>query len=240
MTLSRTEVNLRRLLATAPQQQNQAKLIHYVATLREQLEQLAEEKTPEELPRVSKAHSNEYTEKIEGIEAKISTTESTKQVSQDPSLGTSDMQILSKEAGESVHSPRGLRRRLMHPTEDRSNDTVKLNNIERSVKLDSAAQAHIEKHRKLQDDLTDEMVGLARQLKESTLMMSQSIQNTEKILDSTEKAVEQSLARTGHVNSRAMEVYSQTFKTSCATWLAVFVMVCIFIMVVLLIRVTRY
>ncbi|XP_022891211.1 uncharacterized protein LOC111406188 isoform X3 [Olea europaea var. sylvestris] len=187
--------------------------------------------------RVSKAHSNEYTEKIEGIEAKISTTEqSTKQVSQDPSLGTSDMQILSKEAGESVHSPRGLR----HPTEDRSNDTVKLNNIERSVKLDSAAQAHIEKHRKLQDDLTDEMVGLARQLKESTLMMSQSIQNTEKILDSTEKAVEQSLARTGHVNSRAMEVYSQTFKTSCATWLAVFVMVCIFIMVVLLIRVTRY
>ncbi|CAA2958531.1 Hypothetical predicted protein [Olea europaea subsp. europaea] len=96
---------------------------------------------------VSKAQSNEYTEKIEGIAAKISTTESTKQVSQDPSLGTSDMQILSKEAGESIHSPRGLRRRLMHPTEDRSNDTIKFNNIERSVKLDSAAQAHIEKHR---------------------------------------------------------------------------------------------
>lgn len=78
MGISKNEINLRRLLAAAPQQQNQAKLIHvspdvfqvklfvlqefmsfyffalnlqYVATLREQLEQLAEERTPEGLPR---------------------------------------------------------------------------------------------------------------------------------------------------------------------------------------------
>ncbi|KAL2559131.1 Membrane fusion protein Use1 [Forsythia ovata] len=209
MALSKTEVNLRRLLATAPQQQNQAKLIHYVATLREQLEQLAEERTPEGLPRVSKGQLNEYSEKIEGIAAKISTTESTEQVSQDPPLETSDTQILSKSEGESIHSPRGLRRRLVPPAEDRSNDTVKVDNKEKSVKLDAAAHARIEKHRMLQDDLTDEMVSLARQLKESSLMMNQSIQNTEKILDSTEKAVEQSLARTGHANTRAMAVYSQ-------------------------------
>lgn len=36
-------------------------------------------------------------------------------------------------------------------------------------------------YRKLQEDLTDEMVVLARQLKESGLVMSQSIQNTEKV-----------------------------------------------------------
>ena len=36
-------------------------------------------------------------------------------------------------------------------------------------------------YRQLQEDLTDEMVGLARQLKESSLMMSQSIKNTEKV-----------------------------------------------------------
>ncbi|KAM0028915.1 putative vesicle transport protein, Use1 [Helianthus debilis subsp. tardiflorus] len=48
---------------------------------------------------------------------------------------------------------------------------------------------------KLQEDLTDAMVGLARQLKESTLMINQSIKNIEKILDSTEEAVEHSLAR---------------------------------------------
>ncbi|KAL6598044.1 hypothetical protein ACP70R_046465 [Stipagrostis hirtigluma subsp. patula] len=47
------------------------------------------------------------------------------------------------------------------------------------IRLDAAAQAHIEKHRKLQEDLTDEMVVLARQLKESSLMMNQSVQETD-------------------------------------------------------------
>nr|DAD46048.1 TPA_asm: hypothetical protein HUJ06_004277 [Nelumbo nucifera] len=71
MGLSKVEINLRRLLAAAPQQQNQAKLMHYVATLREQLEQLSEETTPEGLPRISKAKVNDYSEKIEAIAAKI-------------------------------------------------------------------------------------------------------------------------------------------------------------------------
>ncbi|KAL9419747.1 hypothetical protein AB3S75_037499 [Citrus x aurantiifolia] len=73
MGISKTEINLRRLLAAAPQQQNQAKLIHYVATLREQLEQLAEERTPEGLPRISKAQVNDYSEKIEAIATKLVT-----------------------------------------------------------------------------------------------------------------------------------------------------------------------
>lgn len=107
-----------------------------------------------------------------------------------------------------------------------------------SVKLDAGAHAHIEKHRKLQEDLTDEMVVLARQLKQSSLMMSRSVQNTEKILDSTEKAVEHSLASTRHANVRAMKVFSETSKTTCFTWLLIFVMTCIFIMVVMLIRIT--
>ncbi|KNA05966.1 hypothetical protein SOVF_185450, partial [Spinacia oleracea] len=50
MGISKTEINLRRLIAAAPQQKNQAKLIHYVVTLRELLEQLTEETTPEGLP----------------------------------------------------------------------------------------------------------------------------------------------------------------------------------------------
>lgn len=36
-------------------------------------------------------------------------------------------------------------------------------------------------YRKLQEDLTDEMVGLARELKERSLLMSQSVKNTEKV-----------------------------------------------------------
>ncbi|KAG6416619.1 hypothetical protein SASPL_124052 [Salvia splendens] len=135
MGLSKTEVNLRRLLAAAPQQQNQGKLVHYVATLREQL---AEERTPEGLPRVSKAQLNEYSEKIEAVAAKP-------------------------------------------PSGDRSPSSIEDSNNAKSVKLDAAAHAHIEKHRQLQEDLTDEMVGLARKLKESSLMISRSIKNTEKV-----------------------------------------------------------
>ncbi|KAG8370772.1 hypothetical protein BUALT_Bualt13G0018300 [Buddleja alternifolia] len=239
MGLSKTEVNLRRLLATAPQQQNQAKLIHYVATLREQLEQLAEERTPEGLPRVSKVQLNEYSEKIEAIAAKFVVTEPSTQISEEASLENKVRAgSPSNSEGESIHSPRGLRRRLVPPSEDRSLNIVEDSNTSKSVKLDAAAQVHIDKHRKLQEDLTDEMVGLARQLKESSLMMNQSLKNTEKILDSTEKAVEHSLASTGHANTRAVEVYSQSLKTSCFTWLLIFAMMCIFIMVVLLIRVT--
>uniref|UniRef100_A0ACD5U0A8 Uncharacterized protein n=1 Tax=Avena sativa TaxID=4498 RepID=A0ACD5U0A8_AVESA len=106
------------------------------------------------------------------------------------------------------------------------------------IKLDTEAQAHIEKHRKLQEDLTDEMVDLARQLKESSMLMNQSVQDTEKILDSTERAVEHSLASTGRATARASEVYSLASRTSCFQWLLVFMMTCMFVLVVLLIRVT--
>ncbi|CAN6898155.1 unnamed protein product, partial [Brassica oleracea] len=40
-------------------------------TLREQLEQLCEEKTPDGLPRVTKDKVNEYYEKIEAVASKI-------------------------------------------------------------------------------------------------------------------------------------------------------------------------
>ncbi|WCJ44009.1 Membrane fusion protein Use1 [Euphorbia peplus] len=58
------------------------------------------------------------------------------------------------------------------------------------------------------------------------------------ILDSTEEAVEQSLASTSRANARAIEVFSKTSKTTCFTWLLIFLMTCVFVMVVLLIRVT--
>lgn len=240
MGFSKTEVNLRRLLATAPQQQNQGKLIHYVATLREQLEQLMEEKTQEGLPRVSKAQLNEYSEQIEALAAKVAALSSSiyetldaaiePQVEQNPSR--------TEEVGSQLSPSRGLRRRSVpHKVEDRTNEVV-VNDPSTPIKLDAAAQAHIEKHRMLQEDLTDEMVLLAQQLKESSFIMNQSLHDTEKILDSTERAVEHSLASTGGVNARADGIYSSSSKTSCFTFLVMFMMFCIFIMVVLLIRVT--
>ncbi|XP_016463316.1 uncharacterized protein LOC107786363 [Nicotiana tabacum] len=238
MGLSKTEVNLKRLLVTAPQQQNQEKLIHYVATLRELLEQLAEEKNPDGLPQVSKAKVNEYAENIEAVAAKLAVPVSDLQTPEEPAAETSSSG--TPKAEESVSSvSEGLRRRVgVHSNnEERCRDTID-SDQSAAVKLDDAARAHIEKHRKLQEDLTDEMVILARQLKESSLMMNQSIKTTEKILDSAEKAVEHSLASTGHATSRAMDVYSRSFKTTCFQWLLIFVMTLVFVMVVLLIRLT--
>lgn len=58
------------------------------------------------------------------------------------------------------------------------------------------------------------------------------------VLDSTERAVEHSLASTGRANERAKEIYSESTKTTCLTMLLVFIVTCVFIMIVLLIRVT--
>ncbi|KAI8543328.1 hypothetical protein RHMOL_Rhmol08G0208400 [Rhododendron molle] len=212
--------------------------LQYVATLRDQLEELAEEKTSDGLPRIPKALVNDYSEKIEAIASKLAVPMSTMQESEKPSTVASVKESPSKTEGEILTSPK-LRRRFVPQSsvEDRPHNYA---NTDHSapVKLDTVAQTHIQKHRKLQEDLTDEMVGLAQQLKESSLVMTQSIKNTKKVLDSTEKAVEHSLASTGRVNTRAMDIYSKTFKTTCFTWLVMFVMTCIFIMVVLLIRVT--
>ncbi|CAB4300178.1 unnamed protein product [Prunus armeniaca] len=220
MRISKTEVNLRRLLAAAPQQQNQSKLVHYVATLREQVEQLAEERTPEGLPRVAKAVLSDYSEKIEAIASKLAAPLPDIQAPKEPFARIS-VKANSSDTGDNQIPPSpGLRRRF-GPTSNSEDGTREILSVDSSapVKLDAAAQAHIEKHRKLQEDLTDEMVGLARQLKESSLMMNHSLQDAEKILDSTEKAVESSLASTGHATTRATKIYSKTSKTTCFTWL---------------------
>nr|XP_029121540.1 uncharacterized protein LOC105048970 isoform X1 [Elaeis guineensis]XP_029121541.1 uncharacterized protein LOC105048970 isoform X1 [Elaeis guineensis]XP_029121542.1 uncharacterized protein LOC105048970 isoform X1 [Elaeis guineensis]XP_029121543.1 uncharacterized protein LOC105048970 isoform X1 [Elaeis guineensis] len=181
MRLSKTEVNLRRLLAAAPHQQNQAKLIHYVTTLREQLEQLGAEITPEGIPSVSKAKLNEYSEKIEALAAKLSTPwpEPMKVVDE---TKDEESPFKSEQDGNYVNRPPGLRRRTVaHEKIEDSIQESKERDSATPIKLDAAAQSHIEKHRKLQEDLTDEMVVLAHQLKESSLLMNRSLQDTEKL-----------------------------------------------------------
>ncbi|XP_058773014.1 uncharacterized protein LOC131647119 [Vicia villosa] len=234
MGVSKTEVNLRRLLTAAPHQLNQAKLVHYVATLRQQLEQLHDH-----LPRISKAMLNDYSDKIEAIASKLVHVPDDIEVSE-KDIERNVKENLSEIEEKMPMSPSsGLRRRPVaaSSTEDRAHEPSKTDHL-LSVTLDTSGHAYIEKHRKLQNDLTDEMVVLAKQLKESSLMMSQSVKNTGKILDSTEQAIEHSLASTGRVNVRANAIYSESSKTSCLTWLVMFVMTFVFVMVILLVRVT--
>ncbi|XP_020693617.1 uncharacterized protein LOC110107647 isoform X1 [Dendrobium catenatum] len=245
MGLSKKEVNLRRLLAAAPHQQNQAKLVHYVTTSRELLEQIGAEAAAGGISSISKAKLNEYSEKIEALAARLSVPEP-ESVEAVQETSFEEIVPVSDHTESSVYPTHILRRRtkFTSSTTNRSATKVDINHelaardTGAPVKLDAEAHAHIEKHRKLQNDLTDEMVTLAQQLKESSLMMNKSLNETEMILDSTERAVEQSLASTGRANVRAVQVYSESSKTSCFTWLIIFIMLSLFIMVVLLIRIT--
>uniref|UniRef100_A0A0D3H2K0 Uncharacterized protein n=1 Tax=Oryza barthii TaxID=65489 RepID=A0A0D3H2K0_9ORYZ len=178
---SKVEVNLIRLLEAAPRQQNQTKLVHYVTTARELLEQLGSETTPEGISSVSKAKTSEYSEKIEALAARLAAPEPENEMPVDE-----NREVESSYEGDKPGSPislsSGLRRRpIAHNVVGPSSHERKDRDIGAPIKLDEEAQAHIEKHRKLQEDLTDEMVELARQLKESSLTMHQSVQETEKL-----------------------------------------------------------
>ncbi|OVA14365.1 Vesicle transport protein [Macleaya cordata] len=145
MGFSKTEVNLRRLLATAPQQQNQAKLIHYVATLREQLEQLVAETTPDGLPRISKAKVNDYSEKIEALAAKLAGQPVRIHITQE--IGVSETAFVCTEVGVTDSIFNGFQLYRSHTkVEDRSHEITE-NDPSAPIKLDAEAQAHIEKHR---------------------------------------------------------------------------------------------
>ncbi|XP_042490457.1 uncharacterized protein LOC122070378 [Macadamia integrifolia] len=220
MGLSKTEINFRRLLAAAPHQQNQAKLMHYVATLREQLEQLAQETTPDGLPRISKAKVNDYSEKIEAIVAKLSAPVTNMPGSPEDVGGTQDKEIPRAEEGSGGSPSAGLRRRFLPPikSQDRTHE-ISESDQSTPIKLDAAAQSF-------------------SRGKAQTVGIPGTTAVFVQVLDSTERAVESSLASTGHANKRAMQIFSESSKTSCLTWLVMFVMTCIFVMVVLLIRVT--
>ncbi|KAF7077028.1 hypothetical protein CFC21_081618 [Triticum aestivum] len=237
MVFSKVEVNLRRLLQEAPRQQNQAKLAHYVSTARELLEQLGAEITTEGVSRVSKTKLSEYSEKIEALAATLAA--SVKE-NENPVDEIKEESSCEREKAESpISLSAGLRRRSTAQVEaGTSSHDRKERETGGPIKLDAEAQANIEKHRDLQDSLIDEMVDLARELKKSSLVVNQSVQDTEKILDSTERAMEHSLASTGSATARASEVYSLASKTTCFQWLLIFLMTCMFVMVVMLIRVT--
>ncbi|KAK6233614.1 hypothetical protein QUC31_006020 [Theobroma cacao] len=140
MGMSKTEVNFWRLLAPAPQQQNHSKLIHYVATLRELLEQLAEERTPEGLPRLS-------------LLIILYMVQPNLKVPQQAVTRNSFKQSPKSDAENHKPSSPGLRRRAVHvnlkPTssiKDRMQDSTEAY-TSAPVKLDAAAEAHIQKHK---------------------------------------------------------------------------------------------
>ncbi|KAI5069080.1 hypothetical protein GOP47_0015381 [Adiantum capillus-veneris] len=258
MGLTKTEINLRRLLAAMPQQTNQAKLAQYVFTLREQLALLTGESGQGNLPCISEEMAREYAEQIEVAASRVNTNE----LSMPDMLSSKDGILdVSKDPRESLMNLQedslaisGLRKRFISKSHGNENRPPSMahssssgeqgenwksgSNPSSALKADSATLALIEKHRHLQEDLTDEMVDMAHQLKEASLAMNQAVHDSEKVLDSTEQAVEHSLAATNRANTRSQAVYSHSFKTGCLTWLIIFIIFCMFLLMVFFIRIT--
>ncbi|GJV64419.1 vesicle transport protein, Use1 [Tanacetum coccineum] len=100
---------------------------------------------------------------------------------------TSFEENVSKDEEESIILSPGLRRRpVASSAEHKCQDTFESLESSSPVKQNAAAQAHLTKHRKFQEDLIDEMVVLAQQLKQSSLTMNKSIQNTERVSEDGE------------------------------------------------------
>lgn len=108
----------------------------------------------------------------------------------------------------------------------------------KGVQVDSATNQLVDRHRQIQDALIGEMAIYSEQMKNNSLMMEQSLKDTERVLDSTEEAVEHSLSATNRANFRAGFIYKASWKTGCFTWLMLFLMILIFVFMVGVIRMT--
>ncbi|OEL31950.1 hypothetical protein BAE44_0007030 [Dichanthelium oligosanthes] len=146
MGVSRTQVNLLRLLNSAPRQQNQAKLIYYVTTSGELLELLAAETTSEGISSVSKVKLNEYSDKIEELAARLAPKVPDDALNEIQEEYSSELE----QVGSPIALSSGLRRRLTSSqVEAGQNVSEKERDVGAPIRLDAEAHAYLEKHRYL-------------------------------------------------------------------------------------------
>ncbi|CAM6107315.1 unnamed protein product [Calypogeia fissa] len=250
MGISPAEVRLKRLLASTPQQGNPMKLLHNVAAMREQLALLTGDSGHDNLPVIPTSKAEEYAKQIdelaESLEAssphldiwealrssedarKNSTPESERKL-------RSELELGMDENEESLLGSQGLSPTLRRRRFQRDQ---KVDQKGGGVKLHDATNQLVDKHRQIQDALIGEMAIFSEQMKNNSLLMEKSLKDTERVLDSTEDAVEHSLSATNRANLRAGFIYKSSWKTGCFTWLMLFLMCLIFIFMIGVIRMT--
>ncbi|KAL2651821.1 hypothetical protein R1flu_019949 [Riccia fluitans] len=240
MGISQAEVRLRRLLAAAARQENEAKLLHYVAYMREQLALLTGtggEGLNQELRHISEVEASQYARSIDEIAERIdsSTLPDIWESLRSGKDGEMDLKPTQNvDLDEPVLAPQTLsptlrRRRLQREQEGRKVECRK---------LDSATHETVDKHRRIQEALTDEMAQLSEQLKNNSYLMEKTLRDTAHYVDDTDAAIEHNLAATNRVNERAGIIYKSNWKTSCYTWLILILMIFVFIFMVGVIRLT--
>lgn len=257
MGVSKAEVKLRRLLRAQVHQTSDAKLGHYVATMRSLLAELTGDPVRQDLATIPAAKAREYAQQVELVAEKlrgrvpsIAQTENETAVADtinpdytSPSSWDSAQglrtDVQSNYASPSPPAAQGLlsttmRRRLRG---DEARNAFRQEDGD-TARVDAPLQSLVQRHRELQEGLTNEMVVLSAQLKEGSLLMDHALRDTESVLDSTEEAVEYSLAATNKANERVGKLSTQSWKTSCLTWLLLFMVFGMFMFMVVLIRIT--
>uniref|UniRef100_A0A0D9XBV4 Uncharacterized protein n=1 Tax=Leersia perrieri TaxID=77586 RepID=A0A0D9XBV4_9ORYZ len=154
----------------------------YVTTSRELLEKLAAETVSEGISSIAKGNLNEYSDWIEELEVRLASELPAEEKAVEAIRKEESYQAEQFKSPIAVSS--GLRRRLTLTGSELEADgliNAKVRNVGQPLRLDAASQDNIEKHRNLQEDLTDEIVELAHQLKDSSLMMNQSVQAAYKL-----------------------------------------------------------
>ncbi|KAK3283448.1 hypothetical protein CYMTET_8854 [Cymbomonas tetramitiformis] len=103
--------------------------------------------------------------------------------------------------------------------------------------LGAATGGELMKRQKhLQDQLTDDMVNLASGLKVNCLALEEELRNASKVMDSTERLVEENVLSAKSVKEKATEQYSRASRGTCWMWLILVAVGLIFTWTFMLIR----
>lgn len=105
----------------------------------------------------------------------------------------------------------------------------------------STAQGRrLQTQQQLHEDLTDELAGMAAQLKSSTLAIEGRLRERGQLLDSTEAALDGSLRRTRESKERAAQIHRRGRANFCLTCLVMLVVGLTFAAMYVFIKVTRF
>lgn len=104
----------------------------------------------------------------------------------------------------------------------------------------TAQGSRLQTQQQLHDDLTDELAGMAAQLKSNTLAIEGRLKERGQLLDSTEAALDTSLRKTRESKERATEIHRRGRANFCLTCLIMLVVGLTFAAMYMFIKVTRF
>lgn len=106
------------------------------------------------------------------------------------------------------------------------------------LQIDEESRQVMERNRNLQDDLTDELVGLAGGIKKNSLLIQDALKDSHKTLDQSQVSMEHNVLNTKIASRQASKAFRNSFCTGCMSWLVILGVFGAFLGMVVLIRIT--